>query len=478
MPSLAELLKGKKFLTPFQKEHFIAQQTAALPLEEGGLGLSAMNTPEERAAAMAKYVLPYSHGTQRLDRLLAKKSFDPKRATSGPMPYGTDALEVASNYAKGKADTSMMMGDDAGMSDYFTVAPKSLGMRGSSPITVEQSYYYLPSEKRKELLENYYRVGYENPEEATGRFVLHPSGSESSIAAKSHLDYILQREAKGNPLSALRSLWGESGELYDNPEALADIYKTAGFPHEISQESAPWYTAPGIFHGNVLSDNPLFTSDTEGLKKIIPELKEAFSKDRSKAIAYGADAWDKRTITPKQWISDLEADVNAGKNSFAWTRIPDKVTTELKRLGYDAIVDEGGKMGGQGHNVVIPFEPHQVRSKFAAFNPAKKHEANLLASHPVANALGLTGLAKMLSAGQNVNLRDDINEYLSEGYDPANLERLTGVAPTVTRGEIARNALSAMPGPVGTMATGADLIDMAENADWKKIKRSISSLFR
>jgi len=38
--------------------------------------------------------------------------------------------------------------------------------------------------------------------------------------------------------------------------------------------------------------------------------------------------------------------------------------------------------------------------------------------------------------------------------------------------------LGALPGPIGTMATGASLVDMAENADWKKIKKSISSMFR
>ena len=479
MASLAELLKGKKFLTPFQKEHFIAQQIAALPVEEGGLGLGAMNTPEERAAGMAKYVLPYYHGAERLDRILEKKSFDPRRATSGPMPYGTDSPEIASNYAMSKQDTSRIASDEGSMANYFQVSPKFLGLRGTAPYSVEQSYYFLPAEKRQELLENYYRVGYENPEEATGKFVLHPPGSSSSIASKQHLDYILKREAKGNPLSALRSLWGESGELYDNPEALADIYKVAGYPHEISQSNAPWYSAQGVFKGNVLADNPLFTSNTEGLQKLIPELEQAFAKDRTRTKAYGADMWDKNTrYTPKEWVAQLKQDLESGQNSYVWTSIPDKVTQQLKRLGYDAIVDEGGKMGGQGHQVVIPFEPHQVRASTAAFNPAKKYEANLLASHPIANTLGLTGLAKMLSAGQDVNLRDDINEYLSEGYDPAGLERLTGVAPTVTYGEIARNALGAMPGPVGAIATGVDLIDMAENADWKKIKKSISSLFR
>lgn len=480
MARLADLLKGKKFQTPFLKEQYIAQQIAALPVDKGGLGLSALNTPEERAAGMAKYVFPYLHGTDRLDRLLSKKYLDPKRATSGPMPYGTNDPAIASNYAASKADTSMLLGDDEQtMSNFFQVSPKSLGMRGTLPYTVEQSYNYLSPEKRKELLDNYYRLGYENPEEATGNFVLHPPGENKSIASRDHLEYILKREGKGNPLSALRSLWGESGELYDNPEALADIYKTAGYPHEILQENAPWFSAKGVFSGKVLSDNPLFTSDIENLKNLVPQLEQAFAKDRTRLANFGADMWDKNTrYTPKQWVEQLKQDLSSGKNSYVWTSIPDKVTKQLKAMGYDTIVDQGGKMGGQGHEVVIPFEPHQVRAFTAAFNPAKKYEANLLASHPIANALGLTGLGKLLSTGQDVDLRQSINDYLSEGYDPAGLEKLTGVAPPTKKGDIAMEALGALPGPIGTMASGASLIHMAENADWKKIKRSILSMFK
>ena len=36
-------------------------------------------------------------------------------------------------------------------------------------------------------------------------------------------------------------------------------------------------------------------------------------------------------------------------------------------------------MGGQGHQVVIPFDPSQVRSKFAAFNPKDVNKPDLLA---------------------------------------------------------------------------------------------------
>ena len=41
----------------------------------------------------------------------------------------------------------------------------------------------------------------------------------------------------------------------------------------------------------------------------------------------------------------------------------------------------GGKGGGAniGHQVVIPFDPSQVRSKFAAFDPFRKNEPDLLA---------------------------------------------------------------------------------------------------
>lgn len=127
---------------------------------------------------------------------------------------------------------------------------------------------------------------------------------------------------------------------------------------------------------------------------------------------------------------------------------------------------------------VAVLNPSKIRSKFAGFNPWRKEEANLLASHPIANAIGLAGLGKLLSQGQDVDLRGSINDYLSEGYDPASLEQLTGVAPTTRKGDIALEALGAFPGPIGTMAASASLVDMAENADWKKIKKSISNYFK
>lgn len=129
-------------------------------------------------------------------------------------------------------------------------------------------------------------------------------------------------------------------------------------------------------------------------------------------------------------------------------------------------------------NVYVAFHPEQIKSAIGNTGEFSPNSPSILRSHPIANAIGLTGLGKLLSSGQDVDLRGSINDYLSEGYDPSGLEQLTGIAPPTKRGDIALQALGAMPGPVGTIATGAGLVDMAENADWKKIKKSISSLFK
>ena len=216
-----------------------------------------------------------------------------------------------------------------------------------------------------------------------------------SITSPDHYRYVLQREEKGNPLSALRNIYHDSGELYGNEEALANVFKASGFPHPINQTNAPWYQAQGVIPGVVRMTNPLDTSNTELLKNtVIPALKDAFKSDRTRLKEYGADAWDKNTrYTPKSWVDELESDVNAGKNSFVFTSSPDKVTKALRQLGFDGIKDTGGKSGGMGHTVSIPFEPQQVRSRFAAFDPARINENNLLASRLLPFALpGLLSL--------------------------------------------------------------------------------------
>jgi len=332
---------------------------------------------QERAHEQG-YSGPWYHGTQRLDRLLEGKSLNPKRATSGPMPFFTNDPKVASSYAIGKQDTSRMAGDE-GVENYFTVHPKSIGLSNRKEMPVERSWHFLPQETKEKILENYGRIGYADRDEAMGDFVVHPEFG--GLSSPSHYDYILKNEAKGNPLTALRNIWYEGGDLINNPEQLADIYKLAGYPYEISQKNAPWTEAQGVLPAMLRMTNPLTTHNVEEInEKVIPHLEEAFKRDRTKKTSGSkSDMWDKNyRYTPKEWVAQLKEDMAKGKNSFAWTSIPDKVTEQLKALGYDGILDTGGKSGGQEHTVAIPFHPHQVRSKFAKFDPEHVGKADLM----------------------------------------------------------------------------------------------------
>jgi hypothetical protein len=374
---VGRLLKPSKTpaKTTAEMAHELAQHRATLPVNLGGLGLPPGNTAMDRAKAQ-KYV-DYYHGTQRLDRLLEKPELNPKRATSGPMPYGTTTKELASNYAMQKPDTSRINLDEGDVSNYFQVSPKDLGASGRSPISVERSWHYLSPEQKQLIANLAPRVGYENLNEFTGPFVVHPEGVNATLSP-SQWDWIMNNSAKQNPLAALREMWHDSGQLYGKEEDLAKIYGLAGYKVPISQTNAPWTEAQGVLLGMVRTNNPLNTSDSEYLKSILPSLKDAFARDRSR-LKIGPDQWGKESrYTPKDWVSQLEKDLSSGEESYVWTSIPDKVTEELKKLGHDSILDVSGKGGGAKEPVVIPFAPSQVRSRFAAFDPFEIESSDLL----------------------------------------------------------------------------------------------------
>lgn len=354
----------------------------------------------EYEAYKAEYDVPFMHGTERLDRVLSKEGLDSKRATSGPMLYGTDSPEIASSYAKNKQDTSMIDDDDWDYSKAFTVSPQQLGHRGTIPYTVEQSWNYLDPEVKRDILTKAPRVGYSDLDQWQGDFVLHPEGEGNAIN-QSHYDYLL-KQSRNNPIKAMRDYWLDSGNLFNEEEKMSQLYRLAGYPHEISQEMAPWTKREGVLTGVSRITKPLDTSNVDDLREnVIPALKQAFKNDKSRKKDYGADSWDKNTrYTPKEWVNELESDLNKGENSYVWTSIPDKITSELKRLGYNGIYDTGGKSAGaDSHQVTIPFNPSQIRSKFAAFDPILKNSPNLLAG----TALG------------SVLLRDDDQGYAEGG---------------------------------------------------------------
>lgn len=372
---------------------------------ESGIPLAAMavmpgpkgKLPMDKAARMTRAAeqgfdtgTTWYHGAARADRIVDSGKFDPKRATSGPMAFFSDDPAMGSSYAMGKkADTSLM--DEGHVPSYFTVSPKDLGHTSArTPYTVEQSWYHLKPEQKQEILARAKRVGYEDPSTATGDYTLHPPGVDASLSGD-HFDYLMKTSARGNPLAALREMWHDGGELVGNEADLARIYQLAGYPHPISQKNAPWTEHPAVIPAHIRMKNPLNTNNADYMRsKVIPALEDAFKKDRSRTKEFGADMWDKDTrYTPKEWVAQLKEDLAKGDNSFVWTSIPDKVTAQLRALGHDGILDRGGKQGGDGHNVAIPFNPQDVRSVNAAFDPAKTDKPGLL--YGIAAALGIGG---------------------------------------------------------------------------------------
>jgi hypothetical protein len=315
-----------------------------------------------KAAPMLSAPKVWYHGSNRIDRVVDSGKIDPKRATSGPSSYFTDSPELASKYAEGKPDTSLM--DTGNAADYFTVSPKSLGTRERNPISVERSWWRLTPEQRTDIADRAKRIGWENMDNADGPLTLHPEGTFATLSGPEHWEWTV-KENRGNVLAALRDHWLDSGTLIGNEPELQKVFELAGYPHKISQETAPWVTAPGVLPAHLDFKRPLDTTNSETLKnQVIPSLREAFKRDRTRR-KYEASpfSWDKDTrYTPKEWLAQLEADVAKGENSFVWTSIPDKVSDQLRRLGYDGIFDTGGKMGGEGHTVAIPLAKGTVKS--------------------------------------------------------------------------------------------------------------------
>ena len=90
-------------------------------------------------------------------------------------------------------------------------------------------------------------------------------------------------------------------------------------------------------------------------------------------VTANADAWDKNNITIDEWIDRLADDIK-NHTAHSWTTIPDVVTDFLKSNGYDGIIDEGGKGGGEGHTVAIPFYSNQIK---LTDNPTPTNESDI-----------------------------------------------------------------------------------------------------
>ena len=89
---LAQVMERKPFVYPRQAVLDTAQKNAALPVEQGGLGLRPDNTPMERARALGHDMNQFHETTAENAEGIAANGFDPRRpvaaAADQETPYG------------------------------------------------------------------------------------------------------------------------------------------------------------------------------------------------------------------------------------------------------------------------------------------------------------------------------------------------------------------------------------------------------
>ena len=340
-------------------------------------------------------IKPFYHGTARADRV--GYVFDPKRATSGPMAYFTDDPDIATNYSRDKADTSLAY--DSDYDSYET----QFQVNGK-PVT--EYWNTLTAAEKKAMTEKIKQVTLDDND----NIVLKPG---NQIGIGSFSDYELHR-AKGNALSVLVDMWLGDGNLWNEESRFLDVLKAVGIDH--AQYNDPDYREEKVYQAYLNITNPYNTGKLD--QSFIDDLQsyvDDADMSRYDTDNAQADMWDKNVIPIEDWLERLQDDLDNG-TTHAWTTVPDVVTDFLKDSGYDGIVDQGGKNGGDQHTVAIPFYSNQIK-EVTNGNPTDSPDIRYSKRVGFDNAL--TGAEKKkynraLQTGEDAGLRISDNSILVE----------------------------------------------------------------
>ena len=183
-------------------------------------------------------IKPFYHGTARADRV--GYVFDPKLATSGPMAYFTDDPDIATNYSRDKADTSLAY--DSDYDSYET----QFQVNGK-PVT--EYWNTLTAAEKKAMTEKIKQVTLDDND----NIVLKPG---NQIGIGSFSDYELHR-AKGNALSVLVDMWLGDGNLWNEESRFLDVLKAVGVDQ--AQYNDPDYREEKVYQAYLNITNPYNT---------------------------------------------------------------------------------------------------------------------------------------------------------------------------------------------------------------------------
>lgn len=293
----------------------------------------------------------YFHGTARADRV--GYYFNPERATSGPMAYFTDNRDIATNYSRDKADTSLAYeGED--INDYHNQFVVDVD---GEEVRLEDYWYQLPANKKLEYREKAGQITYDYDGEDDRVLVIDENVSTGNGGYGA--DPYLVRQARGNAFKMLIDAWLDSGDFFNEEERFLEVMNLLGV--EGVRYKDPNYRDEKVYEVYLNVTNPLVTTDLdEEFAADVEGWLDNTDLDYYARESASADMWDKNDRDPYDWLESLRDDIENG-TTHVWTSIPDVITDFLKEQGYDGIVDQGGKYHEAGHQVVIPFEPNQIK---------------------------------------------------------------------------------------------------------------------
>jgi len=308
------------------------------------------------AAEAAGYTIHAYHGTGRADRV--GNVFRADRATSGPMAFFTDSKDIAENYSRDKRDTSLAYDTDY---DSYETQFRAKHTKTGKDFAIYKMWGYIPLSERAKIKEKarHVRANWEGE----GEIIYDPQATEANGGWSHQL-----QEFRGDVLKALNEQWLNSGNLFNEEEqylkvlelaGVTDALKKAGF--EMPRYMNPDYREEAVYDVFLKIQNPFDATSMidedfiQGFEDFAVDNEERFTKE-----SVDADYWDKNSVSAEEFVERMRNDLENGV-THAWTSIPDVMSEYLKSLGYDGIKDAGGKNGGQGHTVWIPFTSEQIK---------------------------------------------------------------------------------------------------------------------
>ena len=300
----------------------------------------------DEVAKKAGYTIKAYHGTARGDRV--GNVFLPERATSGPMAFFTDNKDIADNYARNKADTSLAY--DTEYDSYYTQFRVN---RNGKNISIPELWKHLSFAERNSIKEKAKHIRFDDDYEniIVDSTAEHGNGAWDAYTLNMH---------RGNALEALVDTWLETGDLFNREADFIKVLEFVGISDVEYRNPDARYEKT---YDTWLKIQKPF--DTDNVNQSFYDSLSEWINNHDMSVyekeSSNADLWDKNNQSPESWLDKLSDDVENG-TTHAWTVIPDFVTDYLKQQGYDGIKDKGGKGGGAGHTVWIPFSSEQIKS--------------------------------------------------------------------------------------------------------------------